>query len=81
MINLLLFPIILPFLFAILLLFFKENIRIQRSLTAVGLIVSLVAALFLVAKVKADGVQAITLGGGPHRSVFPWFRTCSRHCL
>ena len=37
MINLLLFPIILPFLFAILLLFFKENIRVQRSLTAVGL--------------------------------------------
>ena len=63
MINLLLFPIILPFLFAIILLFFKENIRIQRSLTFIGLIASLVAALFLVAKVKADGIQAITLGG------------------
>ena len=34
-------------------------------MTAVGLIVSLVAALFLVAKVKADGVQAITLGRWP----------------
>ncbi|NEU30669.1 Na+/H+ antiporter subunit D [bacterium LRH843] len=65
MINLLLFPIILPFLFAILLLFFRKNIRIQRSLVCIGLIVSLVAALFLVAKVKADGIQAITLGSWP----------------
>ncbi|WP_342514822.1 Na+/H+ antiporter subunit D [Sporosarcina sp. FSL K6-1522] len=63
MINLLLFPIILPFFFAIILLFFKENIRVQRSLTFIGLLASLVAALFLVAKVKADGIQAITLGG------------------
>ena len=44
MINLPLFPILLPFLFAIILLFFKENIRVQRVLTAIGLIVSLVAA-------------------------------------
>ena len=65
MINLLLFPIILPFLFAIILLFFKENVRVQRSLTCIGLLISLVAALFLVAKVKADGVQALTLGSWP----------------
>ncbi|MEK3937533.1 Na+/H+ antiporter subunit D [Sporosarcina sp. FSL W7-1349] len=65
MINLLLFPIILPFLFAILLLFFKENVRLQRILTVIGLIVSLAASLLLVAKVKADGVQAITLGSWP----------------
>ncbi|WP_342505836.1 Na+/H+ antiporter subunit D [Sporosarcina sp. FSL K6-2383] len=65
MINLPLFPILLPFLFAIILLFFKENIRVQRALTAIGLVVSLVAALFLVAKVKTDGIQALTLGSWP----------------
>ncbi len=65
MINLPLLPIILPFLFAILLLFFKENIRVQRSLTLIGLLASLVAALFLVFKVKADGIQAVTLGSWP----------------
>ncbi|WP_124071303.1 Na+/H+ antiporter subunit D [Filibacter tadaridae] len=65
MINLLLFPIILPFLFAILLLFFKENIFMQRLLAFIGLTVSLVAALFLVAKVKTDGIQVITLGSWP----------------
>ncbi|WP_203247955.1 Na+/H+ antiporter subunit D [Sporosarcina beigongshangi] len=65
MINLPLFPILLPFLFAIVLLFFKENIRVQRVLTAIGLVISLIAALFLVAKVKTDGIQALTLGSWP----------------
>ncbi|MHA6261237.1 Na+/H+ antiporter subunit D [Sporosarcina sp. CAU 1771] len=65
MINLLLFPILLPFLFGILLLFFKENVRVQRYLTIIGLLVSLGAALILVSKVKADGVQSLTLGSWP----------------
>lgn len=65
MINLLLFPILLPFLFGIILLFFKENIRVQRALVCIGLLVSLVAGLVLIAKVKADGIQAITLGSWP----------------
>jgi len=65
MINLLILPIILPFFFAILLLFFKENIRIQRFLTLLGLAISLVAALTLMWKVKTEGVQVITLGSWP----------------
>ncbi|MFC5603569.1 Na+/H+ antiporter subunit D [Sporosarcina koreensis] len=65
MINLLLFPIILPFLFAILLLFFKENVRIQRALSLVGVIVSLIASFYLLVTVKSDGIQAVTLGSWP----------------
>lgn len=65
MINLLLFPILLPFLFAILLLFFKENVRLQRILTMVGLLSSLIASLALIWKVKVDGVQTVTLGSWP----------------
>lgn len=65
MINLLLLPIILPFFFAIILLFFKENIRVQRSLTLIGLAVSFIASIILIAKVKTDGVQALTLGSWP----------------
>jgi len=64
-INLLLFPILLPFIFGILLLFFKENVVIQRTLTLIGLLVSLIASFFLLAKVKTDGIQAITLGSWP----------------
>jgi multicomponent Na+:H+ antiporter subunit D len=65
MINLLLFPIIIPFFFAIILLFFKENVVVQRTLAVVGLTLGLLASLFLVAKVKADGIQTITLGSWP----------------
>ncbi len=65
MINLLLLPIILPFFFAIILLFFKEKIVVQRALTLIGLALSLVSSFILMAKVKADGVQAITLGSWP----------------
>jgi len=65
MINLLLFPIILPFLFAILLLFFKENVRIQRALSLVGVIISLIASFYLLVTVKSEGIQSVTLGSWP----------------
>lgn len=65
MINLLLFPIILPFFFAIVLLFFRENVRMQRVVTVIGLAFSFISALVLLAKVKSDGVQALTLGSWP----------------
>ncbi|MCM3745463.1 Na+/H+ antiporter subunit D [Sporosarcina luteola] len=65
MINLPLLPIILPFLFAILLLFFKENVRIQRALTLVGVIISLIASFYLLVTVKTEGVLAVTLGSWP----------------
>src|SRR5699024_3361449 len=55
----------LPFFFAMILLFFKEKVIIQRVLTTIGLIVSLFASFILMAKVKADGVQSITLGSWP----------------
>ncbi|MDW0113563.1 Na+/H+ antiporter subunit D [Sporosarcina saromensis] len=65
MINLLLFPIILPFFFAIALLFFKEQVKVQRVLTLIGVIVSLGASLWLVKTVHTEGVQSVTLGSWP----------------
>jgi len=65
MINLLILPVILPFFFAILLLFFKNQIRTQRVITVVGLVASLMVALRLIWKVKTFGVQTVTLGSWP----------------
>ncbi len=65
MINLLILPIIIPFFFAIILLFFKENIKVQRILTVAGLLAALSAGLRLIWKVKMYGVQAVTLGSWP----------------
>src|SRR5699024_2558346 len=65
MINLLILPIILPFFFAILLLFFKNQIRTQRVITVIGLVTSLMVAFRLIWKVKTFGVQTVTLGSWP----------------
>lgn len=62
MINLLLFPVLIPLLFAAILLFFPKNVRLQRIIAAVGATATLIAGLFLLFKVNADGVQAVTLG-------------------
>lgn len=60
--NLPLFPIIIPFLFAIILMFFPKNVKMQRIITVAGTLSTLFSALFLLAKVNTDGVQAVTLG-------------------
>lgn len=62
MINLLLFPILIPLLFAAVLMFFPKNIRLQRIFAVLGVVSTLAAALFLLFKVKSDGVQVVTLG-------------------
>lgn len=65
MINLLLLPIIVPFFFGIILLFFKEKIQLQRVLAIAGLLISFMASLILMRKVKLDGLQVVTLGSWP----------------
>ena len=65
MTNLLLFPILIPILTASVLLFFPKRIAAQRTVTVIGLIASIIAALFLLRTVMTDGVQAVTLGSWP----------------
>lgn len=62
MINLLLFPVLIPFLFAAILLFFPKKVRAQRITVMIGLLLALASAIVLLIKVKSDGVQTITLG-------------------
>lgn len=62
MINLLLFPVLIPFLFAAILLFFPKKVKAQRITVMIGLLLALASAIVLLVKVKSDGVQSITLG-------------------
>lgn len=62
MINLLLFPVLIPFLFAAILLFFPKRVKAQRITVMVGLLLALISAIVLLVKVKTDGVQTLTLG-------------------
>lgn len=63
--NLLLFPIIIPLLFATILMIFPKRLKLQRMIAAIGAGVTLLSALVLLVKVNADGVQAVTLGSWP----------------
>jgi len=65
MINLLLFPILLPFFFAMVLLLFPKKIVLQRALAMVALFTTGVASIILMLKVKSDGIQVVTLGSWP----------------
>ena len=65
MINLLLFPILLPFFFAMILLLFPKKLFLQRAISMVALLTTVVASIVLLLKVKSDGIQAITLGSWP----------------
>ncbi len=60
--NLLLFPVLIPFLFAAILIFFPKRLIAQRVVSIIGLLAALGSAILLLGKVKTDGVQTLTLG-------------------
>lgn len=62
MINLLLFPVLIPFLFAAVLLLFPKKVKAQRIVSIIGLLFALASSFVLLYKVKIDGVQTLTLG-------------------
>ena len=63
--NIVLLPILLPFLGAIVCLFFKGNIRAQRIVA--GIVSSLlpVIGFYLLLRVRHEGVMALRLGSWP----------------
>lgn len=63
--NLLLFPIIIPLMFAAVMMLFPKNLNLQRIIAVAGAGATFVSSLFLLAKVHSDGVQAVTLGSWP----------------
>ena len=63
--NFLLLPIIIPFFFAMLLLFGQKNIAYQRITTLLGLVISIICSIGLVSNVYVDGPQTVTLGNWP----------------
>lgn len=63
--NLLLFPIIIPLFFAAILMMFPKNIRMQRTIAAIGGALTVAASIYLAYTVYHDGIQAVTLGSWP----------------
>ncbi|KGR78145.1 Na+/H+ antiporter subunit D [Ureibacillus manganicus] len=63
--NFLLLPIIIPFFFAMILMFGQKNLKYQRITTILGLIISIICAFALLFNVKENGPQSLTLGSWP----------------
>lgn len=63
--NFLIFPIIIPFFFAMICIFLQRTIIAQRIITLTALAVSIVCSFLLVLKVHQDGIQTVTFGNWP----------------
>ncbi|HWK23559.1 MAG TPA: Na+/H+ antiporter subunit D [Ureibacillus sp.] len=63
--NFLLFPIIIPFFFAMILLFGQKKIAYQRIMVLIGLAISIICATNLVFDVYENGPQVLTFGSWP----------------
>lgn len=62
MINLPIFPIVIPALAAIIMMFMPKRVVIQRAMALGALVLTLIVSLFLVHTVSVDGIQTLNLG-------------------
>lgn len=61
--NLLVLPLLIPLCTAILLLFLKHQILVQRWISIIGLALSAVASCFIMIEVRTEGTQVLHMGG------------------
>ncbi|WNS44146.1 Na+/H+ antiporter subunit D [Paenibacillus sp. MMS20-IR301] len=61
--NLLVLPILIPLSTAVILIFCKEKIRLQRGISAVSGLLNILTALLLVSRVHTEGIQTLQMGG------------------
>lgn len=59
--NFIILPILVPLMTAILLIFFAKNILIQRFISIISTLITVVLSFMLVQNVKRDGVQILNL--------------------
>ncbi|WP_341347698.1 Na+/H+ antiporter subunit D [Paenibacillus sp. FSL H3-0469] len=61
--NLLVLPILIPLCTAVILILFKEQIRLQRGISVVSGILTILSTALLVTRVHADGILTLQMGG------------------
>lgn len=62
MINLPVFPIVIPALAAILMMFMPKRVQLQRMMALGALVMTAIVSLFLVHTVSTEGIQTLNLG-------------------
>lgn len=63
--NFLIYPIIIPFFFAIVLIFMQRKVALQRVITLSALAISAICAFILLLQVEREGIQTVTFGNWP----------------
>ncbi|MGG4146350.1 Na+/H+ antiporter subunit D [Paenibacillus algorifonticola] len=61
--NLLVLPLLIPLCTAILLLFLKNQVRLQRWISAIGVLLQIAVSCLLAIQVRAEGIQVLRMGG------------------
>ncbi|MEK3757801.1 Na+/H+ antiporter subunit D [Paenibacillus sp. FSL P4-0338] len=61
--NLLVMPLLIPAFTAVILIFLKEKVKLQRILSAISVLVNIAVALIIVYQVRTDGIQTLYMGG------------------
>ena len=61
--NLLIAPMILPIMTAVILVFLRGNVRVQRLMTLMTLIAVLIISIFLLIEVEASGIMRLDFSG------------------
>lgn len=59
--NIILFPILIPLLTGIILIFFYKKIILQRIISLLSTSVSIIIVLFMIDKIKNEGIQTVNL--------------------
>lgn len=61
--NLPVFPILIPLCTAVILMFLKNKIAVQRFISVISAILNISVCIFLVNRVQQDGIQTLYMGG------------------
>ncbi|MFD3260243.1 Na+/H+ antiporter subunit D [Paenibacillus lentus] len=61
--NLLVFPLMIPLLTAVALVFCHNRVTLQRWINAIGAILNVAAAILIVRQVRLNGIQTLYMGG------------------
>ncbi|MEK4104983.1 MULTISPECIES: Na+/H+ antiporter subunit D [Paenibacillus] len=61
--NLLVLPLLIPAITAVILIFLKERVRLQRIISAVSVFLNIFVAGFIVYQVNTNGIQTLYMGG------------------
>lgn len=61
--NLIVLPMVIPLLTAIFLVFFRQHIRLQRSVTIISMLLNIIVSMYIVHLIYLDGILRLDFGG------------------